>query len=238
MVLIVMQKTCKQNWLNFVVAESKPFSMSEIKLQFSYKVNAGSAFGSDTWVVSVVGEGHLLPLHGVQQRGDQTLTGIEVQRHQLWQRLKPLGLHALRRLRTKKDVQKNVMTTINQPMATNSSVWIYGGLHCSTAMLCKQVQSSRLKISQTRKSTFDKHYRAGKVNEFFHRASKITQHWERQGDRQLPRSCRGLRALGSGADLTAVEHEAQTDCCWCVRAHDQELCANKSISACQLEQMH
>lgn len=54
-----------------------------------------------TGIVPVVTDSCLLSLHGVKQGGDQALAGLQVQRHQLWQSLKPLRLHTLRGLRAR-----------------------------------------------------------------------------------------------------------------------------------------
>lgn len=52
-----------------------------------------------TRVVPVVAGDRFLALDSEEQRGDQTLVGLQVEQHQLRQRLETLRLHALRSLR-------------------------------------------------------------------------------------------------------------------------------------------
>lgn len=66
---------------------------------FTLYTHAATWTPINTWVVPVVADGRLLPVHGVKQRRHQTLVRLQVQQHQLLQCLEPLGLHALGRLR-------------------------------------------------------------------------------------------------------------------------------------------
>lgn len=49
------------------------------------KITKCTCMGSrDTWIVPVIADSCFLSVHGVQQGGDQTLAGLQVQWHQLW----------------------------------------------------------------------------------------------------------------------------------------------------------
>ena len=98
-----------------------------------------------TWIVSVITDGRFLSVNSVKQSGDQTLAGLQVQWHQLWQCLESLWLHALGCLRgrARRTIREEEMQGKKESYfqhGMNITIcWrqvhvteISGGLYCST----------------------------------------------------------------------------------------------------------